>query len=383
MDLEALGVNEAARRYVDIISAFATKRSASTLSLDGVSAPTPSSSVRAQLHPIAEQFNLDHESLGSGEGRFLTLSQRIPIPVANGSFVIHEYLFCDVYIGLRGPHVNRVAKHYGEHLHESVRRRREERDGADAHHHITVANAKALQGIPPELTVEQVFDRLKGVPDDWKPVGLGSVRNESGHHAFFVVLSWPSMTQTLAELGIPDQHFHITLGFQADDIHNLPKDETSLVTDFSKIKLIEAIPKASSPSSKSSKAPKGKKVAAPKPSPTKKSTTSSPSSDTESDSNSDSDSEETPSSSSPSSSSSNPTWPKPKLPPSAYKIFFAAEKPALKAEQPNLSLGDLAKTLGERWKNMSEQEKKRWVDEAAVKKQKYLDEMKSLGFPTQ
>lgn len=66
---------------------------------------------------------------------------------------------------------------------------------------------------------------------------------------------------------------------------------------------------------------------------------------------------------------------KPLMPYSAYLIFFNQERPKIKAESPGLNFADAAKLLGERWRNMPEQDKEKYQQEAAVLKANYDLEM--------
>jgi hypothetical protein len=116
------------------------------------------------------------------------------------------------------------------------------RDGS--HYHITLASRKALVALPEEKTVDSVFEQMSSsLVDDWMPLGIGKVQNAEGFHAFFVVLSWPSATQLLSQASLPEQYFHITLGFQQDDVHNVPKDASTLVSEseLDSLKSLEAV----------------------------------------------------------------------------------------------------------------------------------------------
>ncbi|CAF1169271.1 unnamed protein product [Rotaria magnacalcarata] len=72
----------------------------------------------------------------------------------------------------------------------------------------------------------------------------------------------------------------------------------------------------------------------------------------------------------------------PKRPLSAFFIFSQDERPDIKKKSPSLSVGDIAKEIGLRWKNVSDDVKKRYEQKAAVEIQKYevrLAEYKKSG----
>ncbi|CAF5165500.1 unnamed protein product, partial [Rotaria magnacalcarata] len=72
----------------------------------------------------------------------------------------------------------------------------------------------------------------------------------------------------------------------------------------------------------------------------------------------------------------------PKRPLSAFFIFSQDERPDIKKKSPSLSVGDISKEIGLRWKNVSDDVKKRYEQKAAVEIQKYevrLAEYKKSG----
>ncbi|KAF4108351.1 hypothetical protein G5714_011110 [Onychostoma macrolepis] len=61
----------------------------------------------------------------------------------------------------------------------------------------------------------------------------------------------------------------------------------------------------------------------------------------------------------------------PKRPPSAFFIFCSEFRPKVKEETPGLSIGDVAKKLGEMWNKTSAEEKQPYEKKAAKLKEKY------------
>jgi len=61
----------------------------------------------------------------------------------------------------------------------------------------------------------------------------------------------------------------------------------------------------------------------------------------------------------------------PKRPPSAFFVFCADFRPKVKGETPGLSIGDVAKKLGEMWNNLSSEDKQPYEKKAAKLKEKY------------
>uniref|UniRef100_A0A8C2HDG1 High mobility group protein B2 n=1 Tax=Cyprinus carpio TaxID=7962 RepID=A0A8C2HDG1_CYPCA len=67
----------------------------------------------------------------------------------------------------------------------------------------------------------------------------------------------------------------------------------------------------------------------------------------------------------------------PKRPPSAFFIFCGDYRPKIKGENPGLSIGDIAKKLGEMWNSLSAEVKQPYEKKAAKLKEKY-DKVKFL-----
>ena len=61
----------------------------------------------------------------------------------------------------------------------------------------------------------------------------------------------------------------------------------------------------------------------------------------------------------------------PKRPPSAFFLFCSEYRPKIKGEHPGLSIGDVAKKLGQKWNNTAADDKQPYEKKAAKLKEKY------------
>lgn len=68
---------------------------------------------------------------------------------------------------------------------------------------------------------------------------------------------------------------------------------------------------------------------------------------------------------------------KPKRGLSAFILFSQAVRPELMLENPDIKFGDVGKQLGERWRALSDDDKKPYAAKAEVDKARYLKEMES------
>ncbi|XP_030629486.1 high mobility group protein B2b [Chanos chanos] len=65
----------------------------------------------------------------------------------------------------------------------------------------------------------------------------------------------------------------------------------------------------------------------------------------------------------------------PKRPPSAFFIFCSEYRPAVKSENPNLSIGETAKKLGEMWSKKGTKDRAPYEQKAAKLREKYDKDM--------
>jgi len=66
---------------------------------------------------------------------------------------------------------------------------------------------------------------------------------------------------------------------------------------------------------------------------------------------------------------------KPKRCKSAYLFFCERNRNKIKNENPNIKIGELMKKMGESWRNISENDKKEFIDLHLIDKDRYDDDM--------
>lgn len=186
---------------------------------------------------------MTHDSQGKGPNRHIVVSNEKPKDnQTTQSEGFTEYLFFTGYIGLKGSTVEYSANRWKHKVDEDYIKKREQRDGE--HHHITLVNKKELESIVEKLKIEDsvkyssinfkhiastlMKDISNQVKNDWIEKGLGKLVDQD-NEAFFVVVSWESLNNWRKARGLAPRDFHITLGFKTADIHDKPKDESSLI----------------------------------------------------------------------------------------------------------------------------------------------------------
>ena len=68
----------------------------------------------------------------------------------------------------------------------------------------------------------------------------------------------------------------------------------------------------------------------------------------------------------------------PKRPLGAFFVFSNETRPIVKKEHPDFKIGDVGKKLGELWRDLSETDKKKYVENAAENKVKYDKELEKF-----
>ena len=61
----------------------------------------------------------------------------------------------------------------------------------------------------------------------------------------------------------------------------------------------------------------------------------------------------------------------PKRPLSTFFLFSQDERPKIKKDNPALSVADIAKLIGERWRAIGEDKKRHYEERARVEKERY------------
>ncbi|XP_028838746.1 high mobility group protein B3b [Denticeps clupeoides] len=65
----------------------------------------------------------------------------------------------------------------------------------------------------------------------------------------------------------------------------------------------------------------------------------------------------------------------PRRPPSGFFLFCSEKRPSIKAQYPNIGIGDVAKKLGEMWNNLTDSEKQPYVAKSNKLKDKYKKDL--------
>lgn len=125
---------------------------------------------------------------------------------------------------------NKFKEFVGESEFENLVQNKLERDGERAFH-ITVLDPKETRLIRKKGTDSQK-DTLQTLTENvdipFNLLGIGKATNDTSE-AYFIVAKSSKADSIRESLQLPRKDFHITLGFSNGDVHNVPKDETTII----------------------------------------------------------------------------------------------------------------------------------------------------------
>jgi hypothetical protein len=80
-------------------------------------------------------------------------------------------------------------------------------------------------GKDPEIDTEVMYK-------DLQTIGIGNVEDQ-WKNAYFIVTEAEKLNEIRKNLWLWNKNFHVTLGFDPDDVFTKPKDKTSLIKKIS------------------------------------------------------------------------------------------------------------------------------------------------------
>lgn len=119
---------------------------------------------------------------------------------------------------LLNPFLERWKNEVGEERVREMRAAKSTRDGGE-YYHATVIRPKERRRIRPEELPEKATLHLLGVGKATK----------GDKEAWYVVARCPAMDRWRSVHGLEPHDFHITLGFRGGDVHDVPKDESTMI----------------------------------------------------------------------------------------------------------------------------------------------------------
>ena len=104
------------------------------------------------------------------------------------------------------------------------------RDGGK--YHITVINVMDYGRLVKSLGMDKFLSGLESILeyeiDDLDMLGVGKAESK-GNTSYFVVCESDKLDAVRTRFGLPKQDFHITIGFDKNDVFGVTKDKSSLL----------------------------------------------------------------------------------------------------------------------------------------------------------
>ena len=102
------------------------------------------------------------------------------------------------------------------------------------HHHITVINPMDYKDLSNKMGIDKFVESLEPVFkyefDDVRLMGVGTAE-KNGNRTYFVVVNSEKLQEVRKKYGLPNQDFHITIGFKYKDVFGVRKNEVLKLND--------------------------------------------------------------------------------------------------------------------------------------------------------
>lgn len=139
---------------------------------------------------------------------------------------VNNYLGIDIPHTMVEPYLNELKEHLNDFDFDEFTKNQQVRD--KGHYHITVINVMDYNRLMKEIGIDEfvnsVDNILKYEIDDLRMLGVGTAE-KNGNRAFFVVCDSDKLDAVRTRFDLPEQDFHITLGFKDKDVFGVRKNE--------------------------------------------------------------------------------------------------------------------------------------------------------------
>jgi hypothetical protein len=137
----------------------------------------------------------------------------------------NNYIGVNIYVDMVQPYLERLKDIIGDEYDIYVKNQQNRDHG---HYHITVINVMEYNRLCTEIGIDKFVNSLESSFDfefnDLKLMGIGTVER-SGNRAYFIVVKSDQLQEARKKYGLPEQDFHITLGFKYKDVFGVRKNE--------------------------------------------------------------------------------------------------------------------------------------------------------------
>lgn len=137
----------------------------------------------------------------------------------------NNYIGINIYVDRVNPYLNRLKNILGDDFETYVRNQQNRDRG---HYHITVINVMDFNRLSKEIGLDRFIKSLEHDFnqdfDDVKFMGIGTAE-KAGNRTYFIVVKSEQLQEIRKKYNLPEQDFHITLGFKWKDVFGVRKNE--------------------------------------------------------------------------------------------------------------------------------------------------------------
>ena len=136
----------------------------------------------------------------------------------------NNYIGVNIYKEMIYQFLDTLKQVLGDEYDEYIKYQQDRDHG---HHHITVINVMEYNGLAKEMGIDKFVNSLESIFkydfDDVKLMGLGTAE-KNGNRTYFVVVNSEKLQEVRKKYNLPNQDFHITLGFKWKDVFGVRKN---------------------------------------------------------------------------------------------------------------------------------------------------------------
>lgn len=137
----------------------------------------------------------------------------------------NNYLGINIYTDFVQTYLERLKNIIGDEYETYVKNQQNRDHG---HYHITVINVMDYNKLSKEIGFDKFVNSLESVFDfefdDLQFLGIGTAE-KAGNRAYFIVVKSDKLQEVRKKYGLPEQDFHITIGFKWKDVFGVRKNE--------------------------------------------------------------------------------------------------------------------------------------------------------------
>ena len=137
----------------------------------------------------------------------------------------NNYIGVNIYVDFVQSYLERLKNIIGDEYDVYIKNQQNRDHG---HYHITVINVMEYNKLSKDLGMDKFINSLEAAFDfdfdDLQFLGIGSAE-KAGNKAYFIVVRSEKLQEVRKKYNLPEQDFHITLGFFSKDVFGVRKNE--------------------------------------------------------------------------------------------------------------------------------------------------------------